>query len=147
MERKGTFFAISSDLLDKVHVGDIGCALWLYLWLIHRTTSEEGPVEQRRGLVLYGRPISPALVKADLGLSERTYLNHIWRLEAGGYVALAKEANGYVITVINSKKWQWREKQHGTDTSLRRGLGRKYGSNQSRGEVDWEAEARTGWVR
>ena len=144
MERKGTFFAIASDLLDKAHVDDIGCALWLYLWLIHRTTSEEGPVEQRRGLVLYGRPIMPGQVKADLGLPERTYLRHLHRLEAGGYVTLVKEAKGYVITVTNSKKWQWREKQHGTVTSFRRGLGRQYGTNQSRGEVDWEAEARKG---
>ena len=147
MQEKKTFFPVSSGLVDKVHVAAMEHAVWLFLWLIDKTTGEEGPATQRSGVVLYGNPVAPGLVNASLGLSERTYLNHLRHLEKNGYVTLVKEAKGYVIRVTNSKKWHWRDKQHAADTSRRGGLGRPYGANRGQGEVDWEAEARTGWVR
>ena len=145
MSGKRTFLFLSSGLLAQNHMAAMGSALWLFLWLIDKTTSEEEVEGRRYGLVLYGRPVSPRLVTNALGLSERTYVNHLRRLKAGGYVTLTKQGQGYVIRVANSMKWQWREKEHGSNTSRRGGLGRPHGTNGSREEVDWDAEARRGW--
>ena len=54
MQEKKTFFPVSSGLVDKVHVAAMEHAVWLFLWLIDKTTGEEGPATQRSGVVLYG---------------------------------------------------------------------------------------------
>ena len=138
-----TTFPVTSGLFDSAHFEKIGPALWLYLWLIDKTTSDEEIDGVRYGLVLYGQPISPSLVTASYGLPRRTYQNQIRQLADAGYVHLQRTGHGYIIRVINSWKWKWRKKEK-PYTSRPQGLARRHRERYDSRDVDWEAEARKG---
>lgn len=141
-----TTFPVTSGLLDSTHFEKIGPALWLYLWLIDKTTSDEEIDGVRYGLVLYGHPISPALVTAAFGLNRRTYQNQIRQLADTGYVILQRTGRGHIIRVTNSWKWKWRKKVK-TYTTRPQGPARRHRERYDSRDVDWEAEARKGWIR
>lgn len=79
----------------------IGPALWVFLWLIDKVTSEDGGV----GLVLGGQPIRLERLATDLEEAERSVTRHFKRLRAGGYIATQKTPYGIRVTLRNSCKF------------------------------------------
>ena len=98
-------------MLCEKHVSTIGAAVWVFLWLIDRTTSEEVRDGERWGVVLYGRPVTARHIAADLGLTERTSSEHLKRLEAAGYITLQRKSAGQSIRLRRSFKWLLRSGQ------------------------------------
>ena len=97
-------FPVSNGMLTAKHRKQMGSANWLFLWFIDRTTIEKAGV----GLVHGGTPIKLDLPAKALGLSTKTILRHLRRLERKKYIGVEEAAEGYVVTVLNSKKWLWR---------------------------------------
>lgn len=83
----------------------IGQAIWLFLWLIDKTTSEEVAQGERWGVVLYGKPVTARQIAASLFVNERTARRYLAQLGAGGYIHVVKKSTGYVIQVRKSMKW------------------------------------------
>ncbi|HWR41395.1 MAG TPA: winged helix-turn-helix transcriptional regulator [Patescibacteria group bacterium] len=98
-------------MLCAKHVSAIGAAIWVFLWLIDRTTSEELRHGERWGIVLYGRPITARHIAAELGLSERTSGEHLKRLETAGYITMTRKSAGQSIRLRRSFKWLLRSGQ------------------------------------
>jgi hypothetical protein len=112
---------ISSGLLTKIHCEAIGIALWVFLWMINRTTKEVPTANgYAEGLVYGGRPIPANDIARDLGMATRTVHVHIERLVAGGYLRRIPQpqsctpsnphgdglSSGYAVE--RSKKWKHR---------------------------------------
>jgi hypothetical protein len=98
---------ISNGILTSDHCRDIGPALWVYLWMIDRTTKEvPGEDGQLEGLVLGGAQVRAAVIAADLGLSVRLVHEHIKRLRA--YIRVIPMGEGLPsgYAVMKSKKWR-----------------------------------------
>lgn len=106
-----TYFPVSSGLFSQKHMDGIGQAIWLFLWLIDKTTSEEVAQGERWGVVLYGKPVTARQIAANLFVNERSARRYLTQLEAGGYIRLVKKSCGYVIQVRKSMKWQIRQNQ------------------------------------
>lgn len=98
-------------MFTEKHIGAIGQAVWLFLWLIDKTTSEEVKSDERWGKVLYGNPLSAQRIAERLFVNERTVRRYLAQLEAGGYVQLERRAGGFVIFVKKSMKWYTRHAQ------------------------------------
>ena len=95
---------VSNGMLTAKHRKQMGSANWLFLWFVDHTTIEKAGV----GLVHGGTPIKLDLPAKALGLSTKTILRHLRRLERKKYIGVEEAAEGYVVTVLNSKKWLWR---------------------------------------
>jgi DNA-binding transcriptional regulator YhcF (GntR family) len=98
-------------LFTEKHIGAIGQAVWLFLWLVDKTTSEEIKGDERWGKVLYGNPVSAQRIADRLFVNERTVRRYLAQLEAGGYIHLERRASGFVIFVRKSMKWHTRHTQ------------------------------------
>jgi len=91
------------------HCKKIGSAIWVFLWLIDRTTKEaEGPEGQLEGLVLGGMQVRASLIAKDLDIATRTVHEHIERLCGLGYVRRIDGGDGMPAgyAVQKSKKWK-----------------------------------------
>ncbi len=104
-------FPVSNGILTPKHRMQIGSANWLFLWFIDHTTIEKAGV----GLVHGGTPIKLELPAKALGLSTKSILRHLRRLERKRYTGVEEAAEGYVVTVLNSKKWLWRRDRNVPD--------------------------------
>jgi len=99
------FLPVSSGLLEPKHVAAIGPAIWVFLWMINRTTTESG----MEGIVLNGAAIRSQAIAEDLGLRDRTVRDHLNILCDGGYLRRNGEQQsrfGNTYYVQKSKKWQ-----------------------------------------
>lgn len=114
---KKTYFPVSSGIFAERHIGAIGQAIWLFLWLIDKTTSEEVRGDECWGKVLYGNPLSAQRIAGSLFVNERTIRRYLSQLVAGGYIRLEKKAGGFLILVKKSMKWHIRQKQPRTEGS------------------------------
>lgn len=141
-----TFFPISSGLLTAKHIEPIGQAIWLFLWLIDKTTAEEVRDGCRWGLVLYGKPVSSTDIAAQLGISARSCRRYLETLEDKGYISIGRCNDGHIIRVRKSVKWEWRETLARDRANLRPGHSQdiRKSAAPKPGGIDWEAEAKRG---
>jgi len=101
-------FPVSAGLLE--HKPRIGAAIWEFLWLLEKTTSDE-PDGQGKflGIVLSGKPVSAATVARDLHESIDTAKANLRKLVQAGYITRRLVVcGGYSYVVGNSKKWLWK---------------------------------------
>jgi hypothetical protein len=108
LESASTFaIPISSGIF--AHCQKIGIAIWVFIWMIDRTTrevaTEEGCAE---GLVYGGKPIGARKIAQDLGMATRTVHAHIEQLIAAGYLRRIDYGEGLPsgYSVGRSKKWK-----------------------------------------
>lgn len=67
------------------HCEQIGVAIWVFLWMLDRTTKEApGEDGQTEGLVYGGRPVLARDIANDLKMPERTVNAHLALLLNGG---------------------------------------------------------------
>ena len=97
-------FPVSNGMLTAKHRKQMGSANWLFLWFVDHTTIEKAGV----GLVHGGTPIKLEVPAKRFGLSTKSILRHLRRLERKRYIGVEEAAEGYIIVVLNSKKWLWR---------------------------------------
>jgi hypothetical protein len=84
------------------HFAKIGPALWEFEWCIDKITKERNGV----GIVLGGKPVKLEEIVADLKGSHReTVRLHLIALERAKYIRRKKTPYGYVIEVLNSRKF------------------------------------------
>jgi hypothetical protein len=84
------------------HYGRIGNAIWVFLWLVDRVTEERNSV----GIVLGGRPVKiRELVESIKGCTYQRVRDQLYVLEQNGYITKKRTAYGFVIRVLNSRKW------------------------------------------
>ena len=112
MKGSDIFIPFPLDYLEADQVKQIGDAIWVFLWLINKTTSELDTPAGRIGVVLYGRPIGAGEIADWLGCTARTIRRHLAVLAEKGYIAIEpKGSSGQIITVRNSCKWRRRPSQ------------------------------------
>jgi hypothetical protein len=104
-----TTFAIpiSSGLL--AHCQKIGIAVWVFLWMIDRTTKEVPAADgYAEGLVYGGKAIRAYDIGLDLDVPTRTIQAHLDRLVAQGYLRRINRTQGVAsgYAVQRSKKWK-----------------------------------------
>lgn len=84
------------------HYDRIGDALWEFAWCIDRITEERVGV----GVVLGGSPVKlRAIVGALKGSKKETVRRHMDSLENENYIRRRRTPYGYVIEVLNSRKF------------------------------------------
>jgi hypothetical protein len=91
------------------HRKKIGSAIWVFLWLVDRTTKEvEASGGHFEGLVLGGSQIRSSLIARDLEIAPRTVHEHIECLCSQGYVRRIDHGPGLSAgyAVQKSKKWK-----------------------------------------
>lgn len=99
---KGFYIHVKNELLDPKHVEAMtGNSVWLFLWLIDKTTSVN---ENGIGHVYFGRPVTYEMVQEDLGIPVRTYRRYLDILRAAGYINTLRTPTGLVITVNKATK-------------------------------------------
>ena len=102
-------FAIPISSGIFAHCQKIGIAIWVFIWMIDRTTrevvSEEGCAE---GMVYNGKPVRARDIARDLGMAIRTVHAHIEQLIAAGYLSRIDYGEGLPsgYSVVRSKKWK-----------------------------------------
>lgn len=100
------YIPVSNGLLEKKHRDQMGSAIWLFLWLIDKCTSEEQDQDGWRGFVLGGSPITARYIAEQLGESERSVRRHLQKLEEHSYIVILSrtgEASSYAVR--KSKKF------------------------------------------
>jgi hypothetical protein len=102
-------FAIPISSGIFAHCQKIGIAIWVFIWMIDRTTREVPSANGcSEGLVYNGRAIRAYEVGKELGMPARTIQAHLDRLVAHGYLRRINRtqgaASGYAVQ--RSKKWK-----------------------------------------
>jgi hypothetical protein len=77
-------------------------AVWLFMWLIARTTRDSDGREK----VLGGIPIPDDRPAAELGFPVKTVRRWRHMLQSSGYINLIRTPYGFRYTLLKSKKWQ-----------------------------------------
>lgn len=108
IEGRKIYIPVSIGIFDKTHIQGIGEALWLFLWLIDKTTAETDSQDGKLGVVMYGKVIPSQTIADELCCPARTVRHHLKRLEDGGYIQMEKSTAGQVIYVKKSIKWRGR---------------------------------------
>ena len=100
---KSEYFApVYEGLLDPKHIQKIGGSLWLFLWCIHRTTTED---DEGVGWVLGRKALTYAGIAEDLGQPVRKIRRWKTTLERGGYITVTHGHEKRMrIGVLRSKK-------------------------------------------
>lgn len=112
-ERRSHPFPVWNGLLE--HRPKIGPAIWVYLWLLDKITSEQGA----KGIVLGGSPVKAAQIASDLDVDEHTVRRDLRRL-TGSYIEVVRTPYGYRVFVLNSRKFGiWRSAKNGLSESER----------------------------
>jgi hypothetical protein len=102
-------FAIPISSGIFAHCQKIGIAIWVFIWMIDRTTREvsadDGCAE---GLVYGAKPIRAREIARDLGMATRTVHAHIEQLIEAGYLRRIDYGEGLPsgYSVVRSKKWK-----------------------------------------
>lgn len=84
------------------HRENIGPAIWEFLWCLDKVTVED---ERGIGWLLGKTPIDTKRVAKDLNEHPRTAYDNLDRLADQGYILRKRTRRGYVIGVVNSKKF------------------------------------------
>lgn len=98
---KGFGIEVKNDLLEYKHHENMGDSVWLYLWLLDKTTSVS---EDGIGKILGGKPIKYEDVSKDLRLSQNTYTRYISRLRKHGYIMVTRAPNGLIFKITKAHK-------------------------------------------
>src|SRR5450432_3813380 len=99
---------LSNGILARHHRHNIGAAIWLFLWMIDKSTKER-PAQDGdglEGLVLGGKPIAVSYIAEQTGESQRSVHFHLACLKDHGYIVSIPHrgtASGYAIR--KSKKF------------------------------------------
>jgi len=93
---------LRDGLLEPKHVKNMGCAVWLYIWLIRKMTRIDEA--KRLGYVLGGKPIVYEDTLAELGISRFSYMRYIEQLRRHEYILTTRTPRGLIIAVTNAKK-------------------------------------------
>ncbi len=97
-------FSVSNGIFD--HYGRIGEAIWLFLYCIDKTTTENPDGGRRRvGIVLGGKPIRDQDIADRFGCSVKTVRRWRIRLTREDYIVTTRTPYGFTYKVSNSKKW------------------------------------------
>ena len=96
--RNSYWFRVWNGIFD--HAEKIGSSIWVFLWCIDAITREESGV----GFVKGGSVVTAQRIANVLHQSERQIRHHLHHLAANRYITLRRAANGFVITVLKSKK-------------------------------------------
>ena len=84
------------------HAPIMGDAVWLFMWLVARTTDDGNG----KGKVLGGRPITDEEPAAELGVPVKTVRRWRKALANAHYVNTIRTPYGATYTLLKSKKWQ-----------------------------------------
>lgn len=84
------------------HCRRIACAIWVFLWCLDKITEERDGA----GIVLGGAPVKIAQIAADLGLGEHAVRRQCESLERENYIWRRRTPYGFVIEVLNSRKFE-----------------------------------------
>ena len=99
------FIPVGLGILEPKHVSNIGPSVWLFLWMIRRTTAEVSLNGITWGLVLGGRPICFSYISRELGIPIETLKDHADILEAKGYLkSLLVSGIGLRYCIKNSQR-------------------------------------------
>jgi hypothetical protein len=121
------------------HCAKIGVAVWVFLWMIDRTTKEIPTADgQAEGLVLNGRPIRAQEIALELQMGARTVQVHLDLLTRNGYLRRLEHgpgvASGYAVQ--RSKKWRTKlavvEKKHPIETPQKTAEGAQDSASHNR---------------
>ena len=94
-------FPVWSGLIAATHRKRIGIAIWMFLWLLDRTTGEKDGV----GIVLGGRPVKDEEIATSLGVHKNSVATDRLTLLKGDYVAVVRTPYGYTYRVRKSRKF------------------------------------------
>jgi hypothetical protein len=100
---------VSNGILTPTHCDQIGPSIWVFLWMIDRTTKEApGEDGELEGMVLGGQQIRASVIAKDLNLKTRTVHEHIERLCRNRYLRRINAGEGMPAgyAVQKSKKWK-----------------------------------------
>lgn len=89
------------------HREKVGSAIWLFLLLVDWTTVEQDGL----GQVLGGKPVTAKKLKEALRLEERQVRAQLQRLQSIKFIRLKRTSYGFVIEVLKSKKFFFRDRQ------------------------------------
>lgn len=104
---------VSHGLIDPQHRKKMGSAIWLFLLLLDWETDRDEPGEVR-----YGKPIKIREMMQPLDLQEKQVRNQLQRLKIGGYIRLKRTQYGYIVVILNPKKWGFRDRYKITDLEI-----------------------------
>lgn len=126
-------FPVWSGLLTRKHWARIGNALWVFLWLLDRTTLER----DGWGIVLGGKPVRDEEIATCFGFHRNKTANHRRRLLRSRYIEATRTPYGFVYRVRNSRKFGIWGKKRSTESggSVTE---RSTGSGDSQGERSTE---------
>jgi hypothetical protein len=92
------------------HRKRIGASIWVFLWLIDRSTSEVPTKDGKdvEGLVLGGKPIAATQLGKEIGETPRAVRGHLENLSKHGYVRRIEHGPGVAFgyAVRKSKKFK-----------------------------------------
>jgi hypothetical protein len=94
-------FPVWSGLLTRKHWARIGNTLWVFLWLLDRTTLER----DGWGIVLGGRPVRDEEIATCFGFHRNKTANHRRTLLRSRYIEATRTPYGFVYRVRNSRKF------------------------------------------
>jgi len=98
-------FPMYSGLLEPRHYKNIGNAIWLFLWCISSTTTEEEKEGTVWGFVLRGKPMKLSEISGHFGVNEKTVSRWLDTLEQHDYIRITRAPRGLILAVKNSKKY------------------------------------------
>ena len=114
--KKSHVFPVWNGIFE--HASKIGEAVWTFLWCLDAITHEKDGM----GIVHGGAPVKIQRIANDLGFCCRTVRRHLDMLD-GSYIARRRTPYGFVIHVLNSKKFGiWstqKESGHGCRSTSR----------------------------
>jgi hypothetical protein len=97
------------------HRERIGDAIWEFLWCLDAITQETDGA----GIVLGGAPVKAERIAGDLKRDVETTRKNLRKLREKKYIRTRRTAYGFVIEVLNSKKFGiWQKEKHPTGVSL-----------------------------
>jgi len=99
-DEKSYPFYLWSGILTPKHRKQMGSAIWVFLWCLRRTTTEENGI----GKVLGSTRIKLERIAYELGVCERGVQKDLAKLKRHGYVQIRRIPYGLVITVPKSKR-------------------------------------------
>lgn len=92
---------ITNGLWDPKHAEKMGVSVWLFGWLVGRQTSPSGEV-------LHGKVLTWEELSERSGWPQGTLRRWARLLRKGGYIRLERRQRGFLIWVLNPKKFVFR---------------------------------------
>jgi len=97
------YISIAPGLADQKHVVRMGKANSLFVFLVGRQTDADG-------WVYYRKPINYAWIQELFpGAKRRTLQRWMAQLLEGGYISIIHTGHGFIVQILNQKKWPTRQ--------------------------------------